>query len=137
MNLPKNKQIIIFDGVCNLCNASVQFIIKNDKNDLFRFASNQSEIGQDIIRINKINTQAINSIILFNPATGISIESEAAFKIAKELRGLYQYMYFVIYLPRSFTDFCYKFIAKNRYKWFGKKDQCALPTPFLQAKFLS
>jgi predicted DCC family thiol-disulfide oxidoreductase YuxK len=137
MNLPESKQIIIFDGVCNLCNASVQFIIKNDKNDLFRFASNQSEIGQEIIRINKIDIQAIDSIILFNPVKGVSTESEAAFKIAKELRGLYHYMYFFIYLPRSFTYYCYKFIAKNRYKWFGKKDQCALPTPFLQAKFLS
>ena len=90
MNLPENKKIILFDGVCNLCHASVQFIIKNDKNDVFRFASNQSDIGQKIILQSKIDLSKTDSIILFDPKNGTFIESEAAFKIAKELKGLYR-----------------------------------------------
>ena len=137
MNLPENKKIILFDGVCNLCHASVQFIIKNDKNDVFRFASNQSEIGQKIILWSKIDLSKTDSIILFDPENGTFIESEAAFKIAKELKGLYRYLFYLSFLPKKLTDFGYQFIAKNRYKWFGKQENCLLPTKALQAKFLS
>ncbi len=137
MNIPKNKKIILFDGVCNLCTASVQFIIKHDKNDVFRFASNQSEIGQKIIKETTIDMQKTDSIILYDTNTGYFIESEAAFKIAKELKGLYHYLYYFIFLPRGFTNFIYKFIAKNRYKWFGKQQYCLIPNPELKAKFLS
>ena len=137
MKLPENKKIILFDGVCNLCNASVQFIIKNDKHDVFRFAANQSEIGQEIIKNTKIDFLNTDSIILYDQKTGITIQSEAAFKIAKELKGLYHYMYYLSFLPKQFTDFFYKLIAKNRYKWFGKKESCMLPSAHLKTKFLS
>ena len=137
MILPKNKKIILFDGLCNLCNASVRFIIKNDKDDVFRFAANQSEIGQEIIKNTKIDLSKIDSIILYDQKNGITIESEAAFKIAKELKGLYHYIYYFSVFPKKITDFFYKFIAKNRYKWFGKQENCMIPTPALKAKFLS
>lgn len=137
MNLPENKKIILFDGVCNLCHASVQFIIKNDKNDVFRFASNQSDIGQKIILQSKIDLSKTDSIILFDPKNGTFIKSEAAFKIAKELKGLYRNLFYLSFLPKKLTDFGYQFIAKNRYKWFGKQESCLIPTKALQAKFLS
>lgn len=137
MNLPENKKIILFDGICNLCNASVQFIIKNDKNDVFRFAANQSIIGQEIIKVTTIDISKTDSIILYDPKLGTFIESEAAFKIAKELKGFYQYLYYFNIFPKKIADFFYKFVAKNRYKWFGKQENCMIPTTALKSKFLS
>lgn len=137
MDLPENKQIIIFDGVCNLCNASVQFIIKNDKKDVFRFTSNQSVIGQQILKFANIDILTTDSIILFDGEKNFVTESDAALKIAKELDGVFQYFYFLIFLPKKFRDFFYKYIAENRYKWFGKQENCLLPTSNLNSKFLS
>ena len=111
MDLPENKQIIIFDGVCNLCNASVQFIIKNDKKDVFRFTSNQSVIGQQILKFANIDIFTTDSIILFDGEKNFVTESDAALKIAKELGGVYQYFYYLIFLPKKFRDFFYKYIA--------------------------
>lgn len=137
MNLPENKKIVLFDGVCNLCNSSVQFIIKNDKNDVFRFASNQSEIGKEIMKSTNIDFSKTDSIILLNTKSDVLIASQAVFKIAKELSGCYHFIYYFNFLPKQLTDFLYKFIAKNRYKWFGKQENCIIPKPEFNSKFLS
>ena len=137
MILPENKKIIIFDGVCNLCIASVQFIIKHDRADVFRFASNQSLLGKEIIKKSNIDILKTDSIILFDLKQGAFTEAKAAFYIAKELNGIYHYIYYLKIIPKKLANFAYKFIAKNRYKWFGKTNSCLIPSDRLKAKFLS
>jgi predicted DCC family thiol-disulfide oxidoreductase YuxK len=122
MNLPKNKKIILFDGVCNLCNASVKFVIKHDKKDIFRFVSLQSELGKEIINYIGIANQNIDSVILYEPGIAYYYKSDAALQIAKNLGGIFHFGTVFKFLPTSFRNILYDFIAKNRYNWFGKQE---------------
>ena len=135
MKTEKKHKIILFDGVCNLCNSSVTFAIKRDKNDIFRFAALQSEIGMQLISKFKIDTSQTDSIILIE-GNKYYEKSSAALHIAKHLSGGWPLLYGFIILPKFIRNAVYDFIAKNRYKWFGKKESCMIPTPELQAKFL-
>ncbi len=135
-NLPKNKNIILFDGVCNLCDASVQFIIKHDKKDVFRFVALQSDLGLEIIKYIGIDARNIDSIILYKPGIAYYYKSSAALEIAKELGGFFSLVIIFKIIPETFRNKMYDFIAKNRYKWYGKKESCMLPTAELKAKFL-
>lgn len=135
-DLPKDKKIILFDGVCNLCDKSVQIIIKNDKKDVFRFVALQSELGEKIINHIKIDRSKTDSIILYEPNYAYYYKSKAAFKIAANLGEFYSICSLFRFLPTSFSDFLYDYIAKNRYKWYGKKDQCMIPTKETLSKFL-
>ncbi len=134
--MDKNKKIILFDGVCNLCNSSVQFIIKNDKKDNFRFATLQGEIGQKFISERNIDQQKTDSIILIEPGIAYYTKSSAALKIGKCFGGAWKLLWVFEQLPVSIRDFVYDYIAKNRYKWFGQKNECMIPTPELKSKFL-
>nr|WP_157486194.1 thiol-disulfide oxidoreductase DCC family protein [Flavobacterium sp. Leaf359] len=136
MNLPQDKKIILFDGVCNLCDSSIQFIIKHDKKDIFRFVALQSEIGLEIINHIGIDTSKIDSILLYEPGKAYYYKAEAALKIAKELGGIYTAISWFSILPNFLTNTVYDYIARNRYKWYGKKEACMIPTPELKAKFL-
>lgn len=137
MELPKHKHIVLFDGVCNLCDNAVQRIIKNDKKDIYRFASLQSDLGKQLTRERGIDTDKVDSIILIIPGKAYYIKADAALEIAKNLRGWYAILgVFKSILPSSITNKVYDYIAKNRYKWYGKKDACMIPTPELKAKFL-
>ena len=137
MMITENKKIVLFDGVCNLCNGAVVYIIKRDKNDVFRFAALQSDIGQKLINERNIDTSKIDSIILIEPGIAYYTKSSAAIKIMNEFGGLWRVMNVFNYLlPTSIRDIIYDFIAKNRYKWFGKQESCMIPTPELKAKFL-
>ena len=132
-----DKKIVLFDGVCNLCTGTVQFIIKRDRKDLFRFASLQSEIGKQLMQERSIDPESNNSIIVIEPQIAYYLKSSAAIEIAKELGGLWPAIQVFSYiLPESIRDSIYELIAKNRYKWFGKKDSCMIPTPALESKFL-
>lgn len=131
-----DKKIILFDGVCNLCNGAIQFVIKRDKNDVFRYAALQSEIGQKLIHDRGIDTSKLDSIILIEPGVAYYAKSEAALEITKAFGGLWAALQIFQWVPTSLRDVIYDFVAKNRYRWFGKKDQCMIPTPELQAKFL-
>lgn len=135
-DLPNDKKIILFDGVCNLCDASIQFIIKHDKKDIFRFVAIQSELGQRIIKHIGINTTETDSIILYLPGVAYYYKAEAALKIAKDLNGIYSFLSLFNVFPNSISNMVYDYIAKNRYKWYGKKEQCMIPTPELKSKFL-
>jgi predicted DCC family thiol-disulfide oxidoreductase YuxK len=135
-DLPKDKKIILFDGICNLCDASVQFIIKHDTKDVFRFVPLQSDLGQKIIKHIGIDILKIDSIILYEPGIAYYYKAEAAFKIAKELNGLYSFISLFSILPISISNIVYDYIAKNRYKWYGKQESCMIPTLELKAKFL-
>ncbi len=135
MNSEIKHKIILFDGVCNLCNSSVIFAIKRDKNDVFRFAALQSEIGEQLTSKYNIDTSKTDSIILIDGEKYYE-KSSAALHIAKYLSGGWPLLYSFIILPKFIRDSVYNFIAKNRYKWYGKKESCMIPTPELQAKFL-
>jgi len=132
----EEKKIILFDGVCNLCNDVVNFIIKRDRKDVFRYASLQSEIGKQLISERNINTSKIDSILLIDPNTTYYHKSTAALRIAKQLSGIYPLLSVFIIFPTFLRDWVYDFIAKNRYKWFGKKETCMIPTPELKALFI-
>lgn len=135
-NLPQNKKIILFDGICNLCDATVQFIIKHDKNDIFRFVALQSDLGKKIINHIGLDTSKTDSIILYEPGHAYYYKAEAALKIAKELGGVYSFLTVFSIFPNWLTNRVYDYVASNRYKWYGKKEECMIPTPGMKAKFL-
>ena len=133
--LPSNKKIILFDGVCNLCNTSVQYIIKRDKNDHFRFVSLQSALGQEILQYIGIANRNIDSIVLYEPGKAYYYKSGAIIEIAKTMPYLSWFSLFRV-VPTALRDWIYEYIAKNRYKWYGKQEACMLPTPELKERFL-
>jgi predicted DCC family thiol-disulfide oxidoreductase YuxK len=135
-NLPKNKKIILFDGVCNLCNSSVQFIIKHDKRDVFRFIALQSNLGREICKYIGVDQTKIDSIILYNPGVAYYYKSSAAIEIAAELGGIYSLISVFKIFPERLRNFVYDYVAQNRYNWYGKKESCMIPTPELKEKFL-
>ncbi len=131
----ESHKIILFDGVCNLCNGAINFVIKKDKKNIFKFAPLQSEIGEALLSKFQIDTSNVDSIILVD-GENYYAKSSAALRISKELYGGYPLLYGFIILPRFIRDLVYDYIAKNRYKWFGKKESCMIPTPELKEKFL-
>ena len=135
-DIPENKKIVLFDGVCNLCNEAVQRIIKHDKKDVFRFASLQSDLGKKLVEERGLDPEEIDSIILIEPGVAYYRKSTAALEISRDLSGGYSLLKNFLYIPEVFRDWVYDLIASNRYKWFGKKEQCMIPTPELKAKFL-
>lgn len=135
MTVAQGKKIILFDGVCNLCNGAVTFIIKRDKHDRFRYAPLQSEVGKALARKHAIDTSSIDTIILIDEDQYYT-KSAAALVIARHLSGGYPFLYGLMILPSFIRDGLYDIIAKNRYRWFGKRESCMVPTPELKAKFL-
>ncbi len=127
--------IILFDGVCNLCNSSVNFIIDRDKKNKYKFASLQSETGQKYLNKFCLNSKEFDSIVLIENEK-YYLRSEAVIKIAKNFNGLWKLLYGFIIIPEPIRDYFYDILANNRYKWFGKKDSCRVPTPELKEKFL-
>lgn len=134
--LLSDKNLVLFDGVCNLCNSSVQLIIKRDKKDIFRFASLQSDLGKSLTNNTEPQTESsLKSIVLIESDGRRYTKSTAALRIARHLSG-YSWLSVFLILPKFIRDFFYDVIARNRYRWFGKKDECMIPTPELQSKFL-
>lgn len=127
--------IILFDGVCNFCNSSVNKIIKYDKKNKFKFAALQSDTGKKILEKHAIDSTKIDSIILIENDNAF-IKSTAVLKIAKHLSGLYPIAYGFIIIPAFVRNIVYNFIARNRYKWFGKKNSCMIPTAEVKEKFI-
>lgn len=136
INLENNKQLILFDGVCNLCDASVQYIIKHDKKDVFRYAALQSDVGEKIIKKFDIDRNKTDSILLYSEENGIYYKSTAALKIASKLGFPRNLMVVFLIIPAVIRNSAYEFIARNRYKWYGKKEACMIPSPELKSKFL-
>jgi len=134
--LPKNKKIILFDGVCNLCNSSINYVIDHDKKDVFRFISLQSDLGKNIQDYLGIENTSLDTIILYIPNEAYYIKSTAALGIIKEFSGVWKLTQIFSIIPTSIRDIVYNFIAKNRYKWYGKQESCRIPTVELKSKFL-
>ena len=133
--MPEKHAVILFDGVCNLCNGFVQFVIARDRNAYFKFASLQSEEAKEYLKNSSYNLNELNSVILWENGN-IYSRSTAALKILKRLTGGWPLIYSTIIIPPFIRNGVYDFIAGNRYKWFGKQDSCMLPTPELKSRFL-
>jgi predicted DCC family thiol-disulfide oxidoreductase YuxK len=126
--------VILFDGVCNFCDASVQFILNRDKKETFHFASLQSEAGQELLE--KYNVpENVDSMILVEKDK-IYYKSSAALRISRHLDGAWKLLYVFMIVPAPIRNIVYDVIAKNRYKWFGQKESCMLPPPAVRKRFL-
>lgn len=136
-NLPENKKIVLFDGVCNLCDNAIQYVIKHDKKDIFRFVPLQSDLGKEILSYLKIDRSKTDSIILYEPGQAYFYKSDAALEILNELGGFLKWSVIFKVIPSGLRNPIYDYVARNRYKWYGKKDACMIPTPELKAKFLA
>ncbi|OAB77960.1 thiol-disulfide oxidoreductase DCC family protein [Cochleicola gelatinilyticus] len=135
MDKTEKHSIILFDGVCNLCNSSINFVIRHDPKNRFQFAALQSEIGASLTEEFTIDPNDTDSIILIENNTAY-VKSTAALRIAKGLSGAYPLLYAFIIIPTFIRNKVYDYVAKNRYKWYGKKDSCMIPTPELKSRFL-
>ena len=133
-SIPQNTQLILFDGVCNFCNASINFIIDHDPEKHFKFAPLQSDLGQSILTQFGKNTNDFDSVILLKN-NQLYQKSEAAIEIVKHLSGAWKYLAVFGILPTSLLNFFYDIIAKNRYRIFGKTETCRMPTPELKERF--
>jgi predicted DCC family thiol-disulfide oxidoreductase YuxK len=135
MRIQDQFDILLFDGVCNLCNNAVDFVIQRDSKDRFKFAALQDPKTKSILKDYQINLDYIDSIILIR-GDQIFHKSKAALETASKLSGLWPLLYVFVIIPAFIRDPVYDWIAKNRYKWFGKKETCRLPTPKEKSKFL-
>jgi len=127
--------ILLFDGVCNLCNASVNFVIRRDPAKRFRFASLQSPAGQELLKKFGLETEKFDTVVLVEGNRHYA-RSDAALEVARRMRGFWKLLYVFKIIPRLIRDPLYNWVARNRYRWFGKKDQCMLPAPELKERFL-
>lgn len=130
-----DKPVLFFDGVCNLCNTSVQFIIDRDKSNRFHFSSLQSQFAKDALPKEFTIEGDYQSLVLKNGEEILS-KSSAVLEVSRHLSGLWSALYFLIIIPKPIRDYFYSIVAKNRYKWFGKKNECMIPTRELQARFI-
>lgn len=143
-NETTNDNIVFFDGVCNLCSSFVQFILKNEKNSSIKFASLQSDFTKDFFqKYNECNGTIIFPVIdneyqsVFYYSNGKLLDrSKAVFSIAKNLKTPYSFVRIFRFIPSRISDFFYKIIAKNRYRWMGKKNECWMPNPKYKARFV-
>lgn len=133
--IPDDGSIVLFDGVCNLCNGFVQFIAPRDDDAEFYFASLQSEVGRDLLSAHGLPTDELESIVLVEDDEAF-VKSDAVIRIATKLGGLYRLLSPTRYLPRLLRDAAYDLVANNRYRVFGKKDRCEIPDGDVGARFL-
>ena len=134
--LDKNEKLVLFDGVCNLCDNAVQFIIKNDKKNSFKFAPLQGTTAQSILETFKIDVLKMDTILLYTPENKLFTKSSAALRIALQLKFPINLMSIFLIVPKCIRDYVYDYISKNRYKWYGKKNDCMIPSKELKSKFL-
>ncbi|MBS8263749.1 thiol-disulfide oxidoreductase DCC family protein [Mesobacillus boroniphilus] len=126
--------VILFDGVCNFCDASVQFILNRDSKETFYFASLQSEGGQGLLKKYKVRDDVDSMILIENDK--VYYKSSAALRISRHLRGAWKLLYVFMIVPAPIRNIVYDIIARNRYKWFGQKESCMLPPPNVRKRFL-
>ncbi len=127
--------ILLFDGVCNLCNGTVQFLIKRDREGKFKFASLQSDVAKELLKAYGLSPDAFDSFVYLKNGRSYQ-RSTAALHVLKDLGGLWKLFYGFIILPAPFRDLVYNLIARNRYRVFGRRDSCMIPTPELKSRFL-
>ncbi len=133
--ITEDGPIVLFDGVCNLCQGVVQFIVPRDPDGIFRFASLQSDVGQQLLERCGLPTDELESIVLIE-GEDCYVKSAAVVRIARRLGGVYALLSPFRFVPRPIRDWAYDFVADHRYQWFGKKDRCMMPTGDVQSRFL-
>lgn len=131
----QDKPVIFFDGVCNYCNAMTNFVIRQDKKKIFKFAALQSNAGQQVLKEWKLSPEEFDSFLMLDKGKLYS-KSTAALRVANKLPWYWKWSQLFWILPKFIRDGAYNIIARNRYKWFGKKDQCMIPTPEVRERFL-
>ena len=127
--------LILFDGYCNLCSGTVQFILKHDRKAKFRFASLQSEYGKTILQKHRLPTDSFGTFVLVESDI-VFTKSTAALRIVKSLTGMWPLLYVAKIIPRFLRDAIYNLVARNRYKWFGRRDSCWLPKNDWRERFM-
>lgn len=135
LNIPEGKSLLLFDGVCNLCNGFVQFTIPRDRHHRFVFASLQSEVGQKVLARLGQNGESLSTVILIEN-DDVYTHSTVALRMVRSFPGLWPLLYLLVIIPKSIRDAIYNWVAANRYRWFGKKDACWMPTPELRERFI-
>lgn len=130
-----DKPVILFDGVCNFCNASINFVIRQDKKNIFRFAPLQSNAGQQLAEKYFLPKENFETFILIDEGK-VYTRSTAALKLLNLLPWYWKWLQLFWIVPRFLRDKVYDFVARNRYKWFGKKEVCMIPTPEMRSRFL-
>jgi predicted DCC family thiol-disulfide oxidoreductase YuxK len=130
-----DRPLIIFDGVCNLCEYSLLFIVKNDRQARFKFVSAQSERGKELQRLHGVDTLKDGTVILLKNDQ-VYVKSDAAVEIAKDLDGLWRLLYVFKFIPKPVRDLVYSIISKNRYRLFGQKNECMLPDKNIKDRFI-
>ncbi len=133
-NMVEDRPILLFDGVCNFCDSTVQFILKHNKSKEIHFASLQSAYGQEILKKAKLPTKDLKSLIFIKDGK-IYTKSTGALKLTPYL-GIYKFLYIFMVVPTPIRNFVYDWVAKNRYKWFGQKDACSIPSPETRKRFI-
>lgn len=131
----QTQPVILFDGVCNFCNAGINFIIKQDQKKIFRFAALQSETGQQLLKKHNLPTEGFESFILIDNGK-VYQRSSAGLKVYGKLPWYWKWTQMAWIAPQFIRDAVYNWIARNRYKWFGKKDACMIPSPEVRSRFL-
>lgn len=133
--MPHDFPVVLFDGVCNFCNYWVNFAIKRDKKNKLKFTPIQGETAKKILPQYSINTNSLSSVIFIEKGKAYT-QSSATLQICKHLNGGWKLFYALFIVPKFIRDFFYNIIARNRYKWFGKKESCMIPIPELKERFL-
>lgn len=133
---PTDKPVLFFDGVCNLCNGYVQFVIDRDPEGRFRFASLQSKAGEQVLRDLQMSEEDLKTVILFKNGRYYT-HSDVALEMARDMGGFWSLGYGLKVIPKFIRDSVYNLIAANRYRWFGKEESCRMPDPDLQSRFLN
>ena len=135
LGIPTGKSLLLFDGVCNLCNGFVQFTIPRDAENNFVFASLQSEVGQKVLERIKYDQEELSTVILLEEEQ-VYTHSSVALRMVRKFPGAWPLLYGLVIIPRPIRDAIYNWVAANRYRWFGKKDACWIPTPDLRERFI-
>ena len=135
MSSTSRNAVILFDGVCNLCNGAVNFVIDRDPVGTFRFAPLQSDVGERLLANSGVSGGDLDTIVLVEDGE-VFVRSTAALRIARRLSGPWPLLSVFLAVPRPLRDAVYDWVAVNRYDWFGKRDQCRVPTPALKDRFL-
>jgi predicted DCC family thiol-disulfide oxidoreductase YuxK len=128
--------IVLFDGVCNFCNGSVRFIIRRDRRGYFRFAALQSNVGAELEERYGLDPSALDTLVLIE-GRGVYTKSAAALRIARRLRWPWVALYALIVVPRRLRDLAYDWFARRRYRWFGRREECMVPSPKMRERFLT
>lgn len=136
MSVTKNNApILLFDGYCNLCNNCVKFVLRHEKNTTIQFSSLQSEVGLALLQKHNINPNETDSLVLI-VGTNVYIKSTAALRLTTYFKGLYPLLLALLLVPTFIRNAVYDYVARNRYKWFGKQDSCMIPSPEIKNRFL-